>query len=111
MGCLLALFAFISPRFVLGLLYLFTSRLTIAFSSGWEGLIGFFVLPYTTLFYALVYQSGAGQSGSGPSGSGPSGIGVHSFGWFIVAVGVLLDLSSMDIGRRARLRRSRPAPR
>jgi len=101
MGCLLALFAFISPRFVLALLYLFTSRLTIAFSSGWEGLIGFFVLPYTTLFYALVYQSGPGQSGSG----------VHGLGWFIVAVGVLLDLSSMDIGRRARLRRSRPAPR
>jgi hypothetical protein len=101
MGCLLALFAFISPRFVLALLYLFTSRLTIAFSSGWEGLIGFFVLPYTTLFYALVYQSGPGQSGPG----------VHGLGWFIVAVGVLLDLSSMDIGRRARLRRSRPAPR
>ena len=116
MGCLLALFAFISPRFVLGLLYLFTNRLTIAFSSGWEGLIGFFVLPYTTLFYALVYQTGSGQSGSGQSGPGQSGAGVsgpgvHGFGWLIVAVGVLLDLSSMDIGRRARLRRSRSAPR
>jgi hypothetical protein len=106
MGCLLALFAFISPRFVLGLLYLFTNRLTIAFSSGWEGLIGFFVLPYTTLFYALVYQTGSGKSGAGVLGPG-----VHGFGWLIVAVGVLLDLSSMDIGRRARLRRSRRAPR
>jgi hypothetical protein len=106
MGCLLALFAFISPRFVLGLLYLFTSRLTVAFSSGWEGLIGFFVLPYTTLFYALVYQSGPGVAGPGASGPG-----VHGFGWLIVAVGVLLDLSSMDIGRRARLRRSRSARR
>ena len=91
MGCLLALFAFISPRFVLGVLYLFTSRLTIAFSSGWEGLIGFFVLPYTTLFYALVYRSG---------------LGVRGFGWFIVALGVLLDLSSMDVGRRVQSRRS-----
>jgi hypothetical protein len=90
MGCLLALFAWISPRFVLALLYLFTSRLTIAFSSGWEGLIGFFLVPYATLFYALVYRPG---------------FGVRGFGWVIVALGLLLDLSSMDMGRRARWRR------
>jgi hypothetical protein len=90
MGCLLALFAWISPRFVLALLYLFTSRLTIAFSSGWEGLIGFFLVPYTTLFYALVYRPG---------------FGVRGFGCVIVALGLLLDLSSTDMGRRARWRR------
>jgi hypothetical protein len=88
-GCLLALFAWISPRFVLGLLYVFTNRLTLAFSSGWEGLIGFFLVPYTTLFYALVYSPG---------------IGVRGFGWVVVAVGLLLDLSSLDAGRRARAR-------
>lgn len=93
MGCLLALFAWISPRFVLALLYLFTSRLTIAFSSGWEGLIGFFLVPYTTLFYALVYQSDTG---------------VHGFAWFIVGVGLLLDLSSLDLGRRVQPGRTPP---
>jgi hypothetical protein len=92
MGCLFALFALISPRLVLVILYLFTSRLTIAFHSGWEGLIGFFVLPYTTLFYALVYRTGHGLDG---------------LGWIIVALGVLLDLSSMGIGSRARLHRAR----
>jgi hypothetical protein len=92
MGCLLALFAWISPRFVLALLYVFTSRLSLAFSSGWEGLLGFFVLPYATLFYALVYQPGPG---------------VHGFGWLVVAVGLLLDLSSLDVGRRVRARRAR----
>ena len=91
MGCLLALFAWISPRFVLGLLYLFTNRLTIAFTSGWEGLIGFLLVPYTTLFYALVYRPG---------------FGVHGFGWVVVAVGLLLDLSSLDAGRRARARQA-----
>jgi hypothetical protein len=93
-GCLLALFAWISPRFVLALLYAFTNRLTIAFTSGWEGLLGFFVVPYATLFYALVYSPG---------------IGVHGFGWVLVAVGLFLDLSSLDAGRRARarVRRSR----
>jgi hypothetical protein len=96
MGCLLAIFAVISPRFVLAILYFFTNRLTIAFSSGWEGLIGFLLIPYTTLFYALVYRPG---------------IGVRGFGWLIVALGLLLDLSSMDFGRRSRMRRLRSAHR
>jgi hypothetical protein len=92
MGCLLALFAWISPRFVLALLYLFTSRLTIAFSSGWAGIIGFLLLPYTTLFYALVYRPVTG---------------VRGFGWIVVGLGVLLDLSSLDVGRRAERRMAR----
>jgi hypothetical protein len=85
MGCLLALFAFISPRFVLGVLYLFTNRLTLAFTSGWTGILGFFLVPYTTLFYALVYRPG---------------LGVRGFGWLIVALGLFLDLSSLQLGRR-----------
>jgi hypothetical protein len=95
MGCLLALFAWISPRFVLALLYVFTNRLTLAFSSGWEGLLGFFLVPYTTLFYALVYRPG---------------FGIRGFGWLVVAVGLFLDLSSLSAGRRARARSSRAQP-
>jgi hypothetical protein len=95
-GCLLALFAWISPRFVLALVYVFTSRLTIAFTSGWEVLLGFLLVPYTTLFYALVYSPG---------------IGVHGFGWVLVAVGLFLDLSSLDAGRRARARALRSRSR
>jgi hypothetical protein len=92
MGCLLALIAAISPRFVIFLLWVFSDRLTVAFHSGWEGIIGFIFLPYTTLFYALVYSPGRG---------------VDSFGWFIVALGVLLDLSSHAFSSRARRRRER----
>ncbi len=93
MGCLLALLAAISPRFVLFLLWLFSDRLSIAFRSGWEGLIGFLLLPYATLFYALVYAPGRGVDG---------------FGWVIVALGVLLDLSTGFLGsRRARRRDER----
>ena len=92
MGCLLALLAAISPRFVIFLLWIFTDRLTIAFRSGWEGLLGFLVLPYTTLFYALVYAPGKG---------------VDTFGWFIVALGVLLDLSTLTNGARVRRRQAR----
>jgi hypothetical protein len=92
MGCLLALIAAISPRFVIFLLWIFSDRLSIAFHSGWEGIIGFIFLPYTTLFYALVYSPGRG---------------VDSFGWLIVALGVLLDLSAHAFGSRARRRRER----
>jgi len=92
MGCLLALLAAISPRLVIFLLWIFTDRLTIAFRSGWEGLLGFLVLPYATLFYALVYAPGKG---------------VDTFGWVIVALGVLLDLSTLTNGARARRRRAR----
>jgi len=93
-GCLLALLAAISPRFVIFLLWIFTDRLTIAFRSGWEGLLGFLVLPYATLFYALVYAPGKG---------------VDTFGWVIVALGVLLDLSTLTNGARARRRQARAA--
>ena len=92
MGCLLALLAAISPRLVIFLLWIFTERLTIAFRSGWEGLLGFLVLPYATLFYALVYAPGKG---------------VDTFGWFIVALGVLLDLSTLSNGARVRRRQAR----
>ena len=91
MGCLLALLAAISPRLVIFLLWVFTDRLTIAFRSGWEGLLGFLLLPYTTLFYALVYAPGKG---------------VDTFGWVIVALGVLLDLSTLTNGARVRRRRA-----
>ena len=94
MGCLFALLAAISPRFVIFLLWVFSDRLTIAFRSGWEGVIGFLFLPYATLFYALVYAPGRG---------------VDTFGWFIVALGVLLDISSHLFSSRARPRRGRRA--
>jgi hypothetical protein len=94
MGCLFALLAAISPRFVIFLLWIFSDRMTIALRSGWEGIIGFLLLPYTTLFYVLVYSPGKG---------------VDSFGWVIVALGVLLDLSSHLFSSRARRRRARRA--
>ena len=96
MGCLLALFAWISPRFVLAGLYLFSNRLTLAFSSGLEGVLGFILVPYTTLFYALVYRPG---------------FGVRGFGWIIVALGLFMDFSTLGAGRTmGRRRRGRSTP-
>jgi hypothetical protein len=92
MGCLFALVAAFSARLALFLVWIFTDRLSIAFRSGWEGILGFIFLPYTTLFYALVYAPGKG---------------VDAFGWVVVAFGVLFDLSSHLAGDRARRRRER----
>jgi hypothetical protein len=94
-GCIFALVAAFSARFALFLVWIFTDRLTIAFRSGWEGILGFIFIPYATLFYALVYAPGKGVDG---------------FGWVIVALGLLFDLSSTVFGSRARRRRERRHP-
>ncbi len=94
MGCIFAFVAAFSARFALFLVWLFTDRLSIAFRSGWEGVLGFIFLPYTTLFYALVYAPAQG---------------VDAFGWFIVALGLVIDVSSHLFGSTARRRRSRRA--
>src|SRR5580658_2415034 len=90
MGCIFALIAAFSARVAIFLLWIFTDRLTIAFHSGWEGILGFIFLPYTTLFYALVYAPGKG---------------VDPFGWVIVAFGILFDVGSHLFGSRAERRR------
>ena len=95
MGCLFALLAAISPRFVIFLLWIFTDRLTIAFRSGWEGILGFIFLPYTTLFYALVYAPGKG---------------VDAFGWVIVALGVAARPLLAPLRVAGRRRRPATAP-
>lgn len=89
MPCLLAFGALALPRFTLFLLWLFSDRLSVAFDSFVIGFLGFLLLPYTTVFYALAYAPVGGVSG---------------FGWFLVAVGFLFDLGSLtgagDQGRR-----------
>jgi hypothetical protein len=92
MGCVFALISAISARFALFLVWIFTDRLAVAFRSGWEAVLGFFFLPYATLFYALVYAPGKGVDG---------------FGWVIVSLGLLFDLTSAVFGTRGRRRLAR----
>ena len=88
-GCLFVLLALISPRLGIILLWIFTSRLSVAFESFWLPLLGFFFLPITTLIYALVYDPVTG---------------VPTFGWFLVAFGFLADLGVYAGGGRRRRR-------
>ncbi len=84
MGCLLVLFAFISPRLALFVMFLFTDLLSRAFDSWVIPLLGFFLLPWTTLAYAAMWSVGSDQ--------------VSGFEWFIVILAFVIDLGSW-VGR------------
>jgi len=89
MPCLLALFALISPRLAIVVLALLTDDLSRSMGSWWLPLLGFFVLPWTTLAYAFMWNTGTHE--------------VRGFEWFIVIIAFLADLGS--IGGTARGRR------
>jgi len=83
--CALVLATWLSPRFVLLLMWIFGDRLDIAFESFWTGLAGFVLLPWTTLAYAFAYAPHAEVSG---------------IGWIVVAMGLFLDLGAWFGGGR-----------
>jgi hypothetical protein len=86
-GCLAILFALISPRLALFVLWLFTDLLSRAFDSWFVPFLGFFLLPWTTLAYAAMWSSSNG---------------VNGFEWFIVILAFLFDLASYAQGDRRR---------
>lgn len=79
MGCLAAIFALAFPRLTLVFLWLFTNFLDRAFDSIVVPVLGFFLVPVTTVIYVLVYTPKTG---------------VSSFGWILVAIGLIIDLGS-----------------
>jgi len=88
MGCFVALFALISPRLAIIVVALFTNDFSRAYDSFWIPLIGFFILPWTTLAYAVMWVTGTP--------------GVHGFEVFIVVFAFLVDVASYFGGRHTR---------
>jgi hypothetical protein len=88
MGCFVALFALISPRLALFFIFLFSDLLSRAFDSWVLPLIGFFILPWTTLAYAVMWSVGTND--------------VTGFEWFIVGIAFVADVSSYAQGQRSR---------
>jgi hypothetical protein len=78
-GCVIALLAMLSPRVAIFFVWAFTNRMTVAFTSFWIGLFGFFLLPWTTLAWAVCYAPVRGVTG---------------FGWFFVILAFVVDLST-----------------
>ena len=88
MPCLAAVFALISPRLAIIVVWIFSDILTRAYESWFIPFIGFFLLPWTTLAYAVMWDVGTRD--------------VTGFEWFIVVLAFLADLGSYAGGRRAR---------
>jgi hypothetical protein len=91
MPCLVALLALISPRLALFFVFLFSNMLDRAFDGWLLPLLGFFLLPWTTLAYTLMWDTGTNT--------------VAGFEWFIVALALLADLASYAGGRSHRYAR------
>ena len=90
-GCFVVLFALISPRLALFALWLFSDLLSRAFESWFVPFLGFFLLPWTTLAYAVMWSSSNGVTG---------------FEWFIVILGFVFDLSAYARSDRWRASRA-----
>ncbi len=91
-GCFVLLLGAFAPRLALFLMAIFNDEITKAFDGSWVlPLIGFFLLPYTTLAYVLL---------SWWSGD------VAGFDWFLVALAFVIDIGSYTGGyaRRSDLR-------
>jgi hypothetical protein len=90
-ACFAALLALISPRLALFAIFVFSNLLSRAFDSWLVPLIGFFLLPWTTLAYALMWSAGTNE--------------VVGFEWFIVILAFLIgDLGAYAGGSRSRRR-------
>jgi len=88
MACLVVLLAFISPRLALFAIFLFSDLLSEAFDSWLLPLLGFFLLPWTTLAYAVMWTVNSNR--------------VSGFEWFIVILAFVVDLGSYAGRGRAR---------
>jgi hypothetical protein len=91
MPCLIALLALISPRLALFFIFLFSNMLDRAFEGWLLPLLGFFLLPWTTLAYTVMWDTGTGT--------------VDGFEWFIVILAFVADLASYAGGRSYRYER------
>ena len=87
--CFIVVLAVLSPRLALFALWLFSDVLSRAFDSWAVPLIGFLLLPWTTLAYALLWWDGHR---------------VYGFDWFIVGLAFCIDLASWFGGGRHRAR-------
>ena len=88
MACLVVLLAFISPRLALFAIFLFSDLLSRAFDSWFVPLLGFFLLPWTTLAYAVMWTASSNE--------------VRGFEWFIVILAFIIDLGSYASRGRGR---------
>lgn len=93
MGCLVFVLGLLTPRVILLVLWIFTDYLSRAYGSWFWPTLGFFLLPTTTLAYAIAQNAFDGVKG---------------WGLVVVIIGVALDLGVFGSGRGMFNRRRQP---
>ena len=88
MPCLSLILALVSPRLALFAMWLLSDILGRAFDGALLPVLGFFVLPWTTLVYALMWNNGTHD--------------VTGLEWFIVVLAFLGDLGAYGGTARGR---------
>jgi hypothetical protein len=88
MPCVVVVLALISPRLALVAVWLFSNWLDRAFDGWLLPLLGFLLLPWTTLAYAGMWMYGTNE--------------VSGFEWAVVAFAFLLDVGALGGSRRGR---------
>jgi hypothetical protein len=79
MCCLVLLASGLGPRIVLALWWIFGDKVDAVWSTWVWPLLGLLLLPWTTLFYVIVWSAVGGVSGAE---------------WLLVALGVVLDIGT-----------------
>jgi hypothetical protein len=87
--CLIALFALIGPRVALIFTAIFSNMISRAIDSWIVALLGFLLLPWTTLAYVVFYDVGSGRE-------------VRGIEWFLVGLAFVVDMGSYVGGRASR---------
>lgn len=90
MGCLILVFALLSPRLALIATAILTDVLSRSMGGWLVPFIGFLVLPWTTLAFAWMWDSGHA---------------VRGIEWFLVGFAFLVDVGFSSNGRRFARRR------
>jgi hypothetical protein len=86
--CLVGLLGLLAPRFVIVVLWLFTDYLARAYTSWIVPTIGFFILPTTTIAYAIAKNAFSTRSG-----------GIEPAGIVVLIIGVVIDIGIVGRGR------------
>ncbi|HEY2950794.1 MAG TPA: hypothetical protein VGJ53_20760 [Micromonosporaceae bacterium] len=95
MGCLFALFAGFFPRLAMIMIWILRPGMVDRTFSSWVWpLLGIVFLPFATLIYVILNQTGRGMTG---------------WEWFWVAVAALLDVVNWGSGARRRRPARQPA--
>jgi hypothetical protein len=90
MPCIIGCLALAMPRLALFLVWLFSNYLSDPYKTFLWPLLGFFLMPLTTLAYAWAWHNGEGN--------------VNGLGLVVVVIAVLIDLGLLGTGESSRRR-------